>query len=74
MQVWPLLVWISASAVGTVREVTFNTAGQEGLEDLGRTVDKLTRMNVKTGELLAIICDFVSGEEEDLFNFINKKI
>jgi len=72
-QVWPLLLWISASAVGTVREVNFDTAGQEGLEDLGRIVDKIVSKNLKTGDLFEIICEFVRGEECDIFNFIEIK-
>jgi len=73
-QVWPLLIWISASALGTVKGVTFNTAGHRELEDLGDTVDKLICKNVNSEELLKMVLEFVAGTEEDLFNFIQNKL
>eukprot|EP00090_Calanus_glacialis_P011417 TRINITY_DN19826_c0_g1_i1.p1 TRINITY_DN19826_c0_g1~~TRINITY_DN19826_c0_g1_i1.p1 ORF type:complete len:736 (-),score=156.21 TRINITY_DN19826_c0_g1_i1:9-2216(-) len=73
-QVWPLLLWVSASTLKSIKEVTFNTAGHEGLEDLADTVDKLVKKNIKCVELINIILEFIRGKEEDLFIFIDKSL
>merc|ERR1712243_361106 len=73
-QLWPLLFYIAASSVSCVSQVTSMTLGQEGLEDLADIVDKLSEKNVKCGELIKWICNFISGKEEDLFLFLNDNL
>lgn len=73
-QVWPLLLWISASSVNCIGEIVFRTMAQEGLEDLGYIVDKILTKNVKSGELIMWICEFICGKDEDLFKFVNDNL
>jgi len=73
-QLWPLLFYVAASSVSCVSQVTYRTLGQEGLEDLADIVDKLSKKNVKCGELIKWICEFISGKEEDLFLFLNDNL
>jgi len=73
-QLWPLLIWISASSVECISEVTFRTMGQEGLEVLEDLVGKLVNKNVTSGDLLKVIFEFTCGKGEDLFEFVKEKL
>ena len=73
-QVWPLLVWLSASSSSHYHTVSFNTLGNTNLQDLAGLCQLIEDNNLTAAALFQIIVDFLSSQTDNFFTFLRNKL